>query len=543
MPVAFPLASGTETDDIYQPLEDGQIRVLEILLRKDEEFITGNLKITNLDSPTAYNALSYVWGDLSKPGSNVIIDGKQLSVTENCLAALQELRREAFLKSQAQVIWIDAICINQNNIAERNQQVSHMGEIYMKAQKLIIWLGPQADNSDEAVEILRDLLELEDRGVLNTWIEGFIKHPRFHDRYCAILNLLARPWFQRLWIVQEFVLFIQFNTMDRVTFYCGEKRLLAAKLWRGTGFSPIVSGIEALIQCWGKIDQLEEIRELLSSCRKGQSCLMLLITYAISVPLPITRSMRARSLLSFVLNSSVFRCTVPHDRLYAQLGLLKTYPSSPSKDLWDLTDSFMSETSLEHINRRATHVQIELNCGNLDNAGATPNILIDYSAPIEDVYTSLTRYVISETKSLNILNLCGQRSNNTRPSWALDFQAFHPESDDLFKVIKMARSLLQDEDYEEKNGSRVPFNFSPDLEILSMVGSVYNTITDIYSELDNKSGPYLQRGLTSKVRTRCFLKNFERLRFFATEDEVLKAVWELMVADLVFEVHEDLYEA
>ena len=107
----------------------------------------------------------------------------------------------------------------------------------------------------------------------------------------------------------------------------------------------------------------------------------------------------------------------------------------------------------------------------------------------------------------------------------------------------MARSLLQDEDYEEKNISRVPFNFSPDLEILSMVGSVYNTITDIYSELDSKSGPYSQRGLTSKVRTRCFLKNFERLGFFATEDEVLKAVWELMVADLVFEVHEDLYEA
>jgi hypothetical protein len=81
-----------------------------------------------------------------------------LRVTENCKLALQELRREARVNSKTQVIWIGAICINQEDLEERRQPVLIMRLIYIGAQNFIIWLGPEADDSDKAIEILTELV-------------------------------------------------------------------------------------------------------------------------------------------------------------------------------------------------------------------------------------------------------------------------------------------------------------------------------------------------------------------------------------------------
>jgi Heterokaryon incompatibility protein (HET) len=102
----------------------------------------------SLENAPPYEALSYAWGSLDfRPG--VKIEDGYIFVTVNCFDALQHLPRTtrkdgkvrvSWFEAQARYIWIDAICINQEDIEERNQQVSIMPEIYRKAERVLVWL-------------------------------------------------------------------------------------------------------------------------------------------------------------------------------------------------------------------------------------------------------------------------------------------------------------------------------------------------------------------------------------------------------------------
>jgi hypothetical protein len=89
-----------------------------------------------------YEALSYVWG--SQEDTVVIkIDEQSFRVTRNLYSALVHLRD----RSVQRVLWVDAICINQMDSAERSQQVMLMGTLYRSANQVNIWLGPKDGNS------------------------------------------------------------------------------------------------------------------------------------------------------------------------------------------------------------------------------------------------------------------------------------------------------------------------------------------------------------------------------------------------------------
>jgi len=103
---------------------------------------------TNKRVPTPYEALSYTWGaragtlpitcfDLSSDKNGG--EGRRgvLLVTPNCDAALRHLR----LRLRSRVLWIDAICIDQQSVREKNEQVPMMGDIYREAARCVVWLG------------------------------------------------------------------------------------------------------------------------------------------------------------------------------------------------------------------------------------------------------------------------------------------------------------------------------------------------------------------------------------------------------------------
>lgn len=113
---------------------------------------------------TSYEALSYTWGSqpLDRP---VRCDSRTLLITANAEAALRRLRK----KRRPRYLWVDAICINQASIAERNVQVVSMGDIYRGAKNVLIWLGEATLEAGDAFGIMADL-----------WRR--IKHPA-HLRY------------------------------------------------------------------------------------------------------------------------------------------------------------------------------------------------------------------------------------------------------------------------------------------------------------------------------------------------------------------------
>lgn len=91
------------------------------------------------DTPS-YRALSYVWGGAPGPPS-IIVNGKEFLVTDSLHgAALLHLRRD----TDSLIFWIDAICINQSDLIERGQQVTHMRDIYQGAAEVVVRLGPEA---------------------------------------------------------------------------------------------------------------------------------------------------------------------------------------------------------------------------------------------------------------------------------------------------------------------------------------------------------------------------------------------------------------
>jgi hypothetical protein len=96
-----------------------------------------------LDKAPLYEALSYVWG-VAHGWDEITIDGLPLKVTRSCKTALEHVSRS----TQAQYLWVDSICIDQTNVAERSAQVQIMGQIYASAYCVVVWLNMESHNPD-----------------------------------------------------------------------------------------------------------------------------------------------------------------------------------------------------------------------------------------------------------------------------------------------------------------------------------------------------------------------------------------------------------
>jgi hypothetical protein len=137
----------------YNPLENDNIIRLVILLPGKETAGVECITIhTCLDSPSGYLALSYTWGDpaVTLP---IILDSHEFQVKENLESALRHLRSPDF----AVAYWIDATCINRKDIGERNSQLQLMKGIYEKSNGFMAWLGPEAEDSNLALEKMMEI--------------------------------------------------------------------------------------------------------------------------------------------------------------------------------------------------------------------------------------------------------------------------------------------------------------------------------------------------------------------------------------------------
>ena len=123
---------------VYPPLrpERREIRVLMLFPSSFDDPIRCELEILSLDERPQYEALSYVWS-IPPGNTDIIFRGKHRAVTRNLGLALRRLRKMKDVRK----IWVDALCIDQDDKAEKESQVSLMGEIYRRAAEVFIWLG------------------------------------------------------------------------------------------------------------------------------------------------------------------------------------------------------------------------------------------------------------------------------------------------------------------------------------------------------------------------------------------------------------------
>ncbi|KAK8022021.1 hypothetical protein PG993_012788 [Apiospora rasikravindrae] len=144
---------------IYRTLDRGkeEIRLFELLPADDNDvLVQGRLHYHSLARKPVYNTVSYVWGDPGLTGEQIEVDGQTLRVTPNLHKLLRNLRSSRDQdEGGVGLLWIDAICINQQDLAERNHQVAKMRQIYERCRADLVWLGPTSDDDaahDEGAE-------------------------------------------------------------------------------------------------------------------------------------------------------------------------------------------------------------------------------------------------------------------------------------------------------------------------------------------------------------------------------------------------------
>ncbi|KAI0157904.1 heterokaryon incompatibility protein-domain-containing protein [Hypoxylon sp. FL1284] len=230
---------------LYQPLDTSrrEIRLVRILPSNDT--IRCTLQVESLSSDLKYAALSYAWGD-PKVTRDIIVNDEKFPATENLYEALlQFLSNTALLSNDGDTalpLWIDAICINQKDVNEKNHQVQLMGSIYSSATRVLSWLGvPGVERGDITIRTMRDMVEAAFSGETDQVDEAGLRDfltsqpqslrppdeseedlPDEGAMWRDIRFLFERPYWTRVWIVQEMVLA---ENADTHLFVCGSETI------------------------------------------------------------------------------------------------------------------------------------------------------------------------------------------------------------------------------------------------------------------------------------------------------------------------------
>ena len=204
----------------WLPLPEGCFRLLTFRILDQSSWLNFTLEEYDVFSAPEYDALSYACGP-ERPTVSIKISGACLWVTKHLWSALKALSEIDSERGFARKLWVDTICINQNDDREKASQVAMMNHFYSRAERVLIWVG-MTDRMVEAVdklEYLRDKVQsLEAVASARDYGSRCGNLVKADGRlWRGIHDLLSSPWFQRVWTLQEAVLARQ------KTFVCGPR--------------------------------------------------------------------------------------------------------------------------------------------------------------------------------------------------------------------------------------------------------------------------------------------------------------------------------
>ncbi|UKZ90839.1 uncharacterized protein TrAFT101_005838 [Trichoderma asperellum] len=371
----------------YKALKDGKsIRLLYLHTSSSYHQLPIEVSLCEfpIDACPSFGALSYAWSiddDPAPSDRELLCDGASIKITKNCEAALKRLRRP----KQDQILWVDAVCINQADLEERSLQVRLMRQIYTQASWVALWVGDASTAVDEesglplsdlGMDFIHDFaVEIAERTnsghALNEGplYQEFIKDRRafqysesevFAPRVRGVWDVFHRNWWKRLWVIQEVAL------ATDPTLLCGLK---------AETFHNLKIVIKALIRSEQPVDVMEfnslfiahtfhqfHVRHMIETGTMGK----------ISPP-----GIKALDILNATRNT---QASDPRDKIYGILGFF----GPPATDA--------------------------------ENIFPDP----DYTKPAAELYADVSRAIILNTKNLDVLSSCYGFFKSTvpdLPSW------------------------------------------------------------------------------------------------------------------------------
>ncbi|KAF2444027.1 HET-domain-containing protein [Karstenula rhodostoma CBS 690.94] len=308
-----------------------------------------------------YEALSYAWGNAASTEIIEFPDKSYLPIATN-LDSFLRYRRQG---KELVMLWVDAICINQQDHEEKSSQVQAMGQIYSLASRLSVWLGPPSDDSTLAMSALQEF----------SHDNPFSKLSISPEQSVAIDFLLNRAWWFRAWIIQEVALGGLGKKYLQITVRCGFECILWFKLVLAC--SRIYVNMLNMRQSFPAVGNVLKLDTLPSRC-KGE-----VLGTDESYPFRLLRQLSEhRNCLA----------SDPRDKIYAMLGL------------W--TDVIGGGEQIGMPRRAAPTVK--------------------YDRCVEDVYVDFAIWIIHGTQSLGLLHHCQPHFSDSPtvkplPTWVPDW--------------------------------------------------------------------------------------------------------------------------
>lgn len=367
-----------ELATLYDTLDPSkkEIRILRLHGYGDPDgLIHCSLQTKSLLDDIKYSAISYVWGDPTERvelACGFIV----VRVTKGLHSVLANLRKQLETKDDWLDIWIDGLCINQQDLDERSSQVLLMGRIYKQSHRTIVWLGEEANDSDRVMASIRKTGRKESLDPSNPRVvAGFSElwDPRFWE---ALNEFFCRPFWGRMWVLQEIAL------SPDIVLYCGQEEVswqfLEKAQWCWAGLSwkePWKHFSEAIADAITtnsniRVNVFRQIKEdVIESGKTGET---------------------GTPILVHLIRSLELQSTDPRDKIYALLGVSS------------------------------------------DNAGHTP----DYKASVRHVYTDFLSKKLAHGFNTLALYLAGsgvfrqEHKTCDLPSWVCDFAAWSTRSSD-----------------------------------------------------------------------------------------------------------------
>lgn len=380
------LASDAALKLRYTPVHEWQTRLLCLKPGTDQDLLSFELRVVDLahvegavlhdcGSIVEYAAISYAW-DSPGPMRLVHCDGHIHSASKTVCHALRAVREP----DKETHVWLDALCINQDDVMERSSHIRRMFLIYRKAKEVFVWLGDAGPHTDLAIEALNETES----------IHLFESTCRRHlsNIHKGLLDLCARPWLERTWVRQEVF------AARGIYVLCGD----TSAPWEGFKNSGIIirKSAERLASFGLTAQSLTEIkRHLLGSFNVAnpEEVARILVQECGDSRYSGHGAPSKTDLLDVLVRSCYSQVSNDRDRVYGVLGMTTT----------------------------RTKIQSD----NITEYDGAPILIVDYGRSLSQVFQDATMYLLNRDRSLHTLYVSGSFGSSgdlSLPSWCPDWR-------------------------------------------------------------------------------------------------------------------------
>ncbi|ETS76029.1 hypothetical protein PFICI_12973 [Pestalotiopsis fici W106-1] len=453
----------------YENLPPHSIRLLRLDTSASES-IVGSLHVVDLDTAPSYYAVSHCWGNQSQT-IPILIGAKKFLVCPDLAAGIRRLRELSTETSQlvppVQYVWIDNICINQQDVYERSRQLRYMGDIYSRSVRTLIWLGPSSATSASAWELVQTLYTLfkeqyeEVVDLDNVAVKMFSDKSHSANRLAGMETLqwlylkeiFQIPWFSRIWVVQEVVLSRKDPMILHGHYAIPWQRLEGAAYWlRRNGYVRLTQTAEEILNV-----------DVIGLLRRSQ------VRWPLDALLSVTQMK--------------FHASDQRDKIYGLYGLAAE-----------------------------TH----------DSSKQPAELVVDYTLDVAQTYRRVAHYLLQHNKSLAVLTrIRGTQESLSRtsrqydfadfPSWLPDWSDFSVYGRDIRRSFSWVYSsdstktpsLGYPEHYNASAGLPTELHQSSNDSILRISGMRVDVISQVIPLNRALDGDESNQAFTSNIRDVC----------------------------------------